>query len=135
MFQQLHAQKMLCNILFIWSKLNADLSYRQGMHELAAVCFWVVYQDRLDLPHPDPLAVLFDAQYVEHDCSVLFFKLMRSVKQWYEVGHARMRSSDKAPVNQVDLADTCGAALQQNTFGLCKTFGSRVVQSFRKTRS
>ena len=52
---------MLCNILFVWSKLNEDLSYRQGMHEVAAVIFYVVYQDALAFSDHDQLAQLFDS--------------------------------------------------------------------------
>ena len=37
------------DILFIYSKLNPDTGYRQGMHELLAPVLWVVYQDSVDV--------------------------------------------------------------------------------------
>lgn len=35
-------QEHLTDILFIYCKLNQDVSYRQGMHELLAPLYWVV---------------------------------------------------------------------------------------------
>jgi len=40
---------MMADILFIWTKENADISYRQGMHELLALVIFVVEQDKLPL--------------------------------------------------------------------------------------
>lgn len=48
-FRQDSTQLMMCNILFVYCKLNPDLSYRQGMHELLAPILWVVDQDAVDL--------------------------------------------------------------------------------------
>lgn len=39
-------QAMLLNILFIWSKLHPDTSYRQGMHEIVAPIFYVLEQEQ-----------------------------------------------------------------------------------------
>ena len=40
---------MLLDILFVFCKLNPDISYRQGMHELLAPVLWVVERDAIDL--------------------------------------------------------------------------------------
>ncbi len=38
-FRESHVKKDLFKILYIWSKLNPDTGYRQGMHEiLAPIC-------------------------------------------------------------------------------------------------
>ena len=39
----------LRDILFIFCKLNPDVSYRQGMHELLAPVLWVIERDAIDL--------------------------------------------------------------------------------------
>lgn len=45
-FRSDHVQESLINILFCYSRRFPELSYRQGMHELAAIIFLVVHQDR-----------------------------------------------------------------------------------------
>ncbi len=45
-FSQENIKKILLNILFIWSKENEEVSYRQGMNELLAIfilCFYPFY--------------------------------------------------------------------------------------------
>jgi len=40
-------QQMMTDILFVWCKENDDISYRQGMHELLALVFFVVEMDKI----------------------------------------------------------------------------------------
>jgi len=47
-FRNDNIQTILCNILFIYCKLNKDISYRQGMHEILAPILLVVDNDKLD---------------------------------------------------------------------------------------
>lgn len=44
-FQSEATQKMMLHILFVWSKLNAETSYRQGMNELLAPLMFVLASD------------------------------------------------------------------------------------------
>ncbi|KAI8919842.1 rab-GTPase-TBC domain-containing protein [Powellomyces hirtus] len=95
-FRNPATQDVMTGILFIWCKLNPDVSYRQGMHELLAPILLVVEKDALDLKQANAelgatLATTFDSAYIEHDAAVLFYRLMRSTKPWFEVG------SDPAP--------------------------------------
>ncbi|KND04397.1 uncharacterized protein SPPG_00128 [Spizellomyces punctatus DAOM BR117] len=90
-FRTQQIQDIMTAILFIWCKLNPDVSYRQGMHELLAPILLVVDHDKLDPQNDtsalDPVLVTtFDAKYVEHDAAVLFYRLMRATKPWFEVG-------------------------------------------------
>ncbi|KAJ3188805.1 TBC1 domain, member 5 [Gaertneriomyces sp. JEL0708] len=96
MFREKEIQDIMVAVLFIWCKLNPDVSYRQGMHELLAPILLVVEQDRLP-PLPadstsgdvklDPvIAAVFDADFFEHDAAVLFYRLMKAAKPWFEVG-------------------------------------------------
>jgi TBC1 domain family protein 5 len=112
-FRRDDVQKSLLEILFVYCKLNADVSYRQGFHELAAVVYWVVANDAIESaegmgsPTPvlggaedrepaedgeqvDVLREVLDAKYVDHDAFSLFQCVMRSAKQWYELGEDAM---------------------------------------------
>ncbi|TPX41415.1 hypothetical protein SeMB42_g05578 [Synchytrium endobioticum] len=80
-------QNIMIDILFIWCKLNPDVSYRQGMHEVLAPILMVVYQDRLEEHDLDPLkTAVFSPVHIEHDTWVLYDKVMKSARIWYETG-------------------------------------------------
>ena len=51
-FRTESAQTMLLDILFILSRENESISYRQGMHEVAALILWVVEQDKVVVTSP-----------------------------------------------------------------------------------
>ncbi|KAJ1559061.1 TBC1 domain, member 5, partial [Cladochytrium tenue] len=89
-FRKSSVQEVLSNILFVWSKVNPDISYRQGMHELLAPVLFVVDEDKADASESSKLdalqATVFDGNSVEHDAFVLFSRIMRSTKVWFEVG-------------------------------------------------
>ncbi|KAK6523262.1 hypothetical protein TWF694_006151 [Orbilia ellipsospora] len=99
-FRSVDVQVTLSNVLFIWSRLNPDTSYRQGMHELAAPVYWVVHSDALaDITLPDGftsisitaedeniMKELLDPKYMEHDTFAIFQKIMLFAKSWYEMG-------------------------------------------------
>lgn len=93
-FREPNTQKMLLDILFIYCKLNRDIGYRQGMHEVLAPILWVVSRDAIDSQSLGPdhadldgltLASL-DNRYVEHDAFTLFAAIMQTVKTFYEMG-------------------------------------------------
>ena len=88
---------MLLDILFIFCKLNRDVGYRQGMHEILAPLLWVVSRDAIDPEslRDSPNAMIcqdrlilesFDAQFIEHDTFTLFCIIMQTVKSFYELG-------------------------------------------------
>jgi TBC1 domain family protein 5 len=43
MFQTTFIKEMMTTILFIWSKENSDVSYRQGMNEILAVILLAIF--------------------------------------------------------------------------------------------
>ena len=47
-FRQPQTQAMLLDVLFIYNKLNPDVGYRQGMHEILAPILWVISRDAID---------------------------------------------------------------------------------------
>lgn len=94
-------QKSLYNILYIYAKLNPDISYKQGMHELAAPMIWVVFND-LQVLSPDDGGAYFSKEKqfyqpdtetlssssslslsIEADAFHLFSELMNHAKSWY----------------------------------------------------
>ena len=95
-FREPKTQKKLLDILFIYSKLNPDTGYRQGMHELLAPLLWVVSQDSLDATAvasmdkrkegSELMLAVLDRRFVEHDAFNLFCAVMQTAKSFYEVG-------------------------------------------------
>ena len=79
------------------------MKWRQGMHELLAVCYLVMDRDSLDSDssrlssRADPLSprmndpgmedammVTLDRRFIEHDAFGLFQQVMKSAKPFYE---------------------------------------------------
>ncbi|KAG2378606.1 hypothetical protein C9374_008245 [Naegleria lovaniensis] len=89
-------QNLLKRMLFVWSKENTDLSYRQGMHELLSPILLVVYRDAQNIENykhlleenPDLklLMKLLDRNFLEHDAYCLFEKLMTKMREYFIVG-------------------------------------------------
>ncbi len=100
-FRQAKTQRMLLDILFIFCKLNQDVGYRQGMHELLAPILWVVENDALsivdvqtgDLDVDEQILDALRASFVEHDAFTIFSLLMQSAKSFYELGEPDRRAS------------------------------------------
>jgi TBC1 domain family member 5 len=96
-FRQPPIQKMLLDVLFVFCKLNPNLGYKQGMHEVLALVLWVIEQDaveELEGAHGSEnmegdrlLRVLLDSKFVEHDAFTLFGLVMQNAKAFYESGN------------------------------------------------
>ena len=95
----------MLDILFIYSKLNPDTGYRQGMHEILAPIIWVVECDALDsasLPKDDEpqnegielMRMALNSDYIEHDSFNLFCAVMQTTKSFYEMGQTK----DSSPI-------------------------------------
>ena len=103
-FREPATQKRLLDILFIYSKLNPDIGYRQGMHELLAPILWIIQQDGIDLMTAanldkqadgiDLMLETLDSKYAEHDAFSLFCAVMQTAKAFYEIGENR----DSSPI-------------------------------------
>jgi TBC1 domain family member 5 len=102
-FRKHETQRILLDVLFIFCKINQDVGYRQGMHELLAPILWVVKQDAVDTQSETGKAVstgedslmkqILDPAYIEHDAFTLLSLIMRSAKSFYELGEPDRRSS------------------------------------------
>ncbi|RXK39143.1 hypothetical protein M231_03648 [Tremella mesenterica] len=107
-FRGERVRRSLTSALFLWSVLNPDVGYRQGMHELLAVCLLAVDLDSLDSDDitengtmADAMRATLDRRYVEHDAFAIFQNLMRNAKSFYEwrseEGVPKIRSPTAAP--------------------------------------
>lgn len=99
-FRQPETQRMLLDILFVFCKINQDIGYRQGMHELLAPILWVVDQDSVDSASDEHessdsmMKQTLDREYVEHDAFTLLSLVMRSAKSFYELGEPDRRANN-----------------------------------------
>ena len=102
-FREPATQAMLLDVLFIYCKLNGDIGYRQGMHEILAPILWVVSRDAIDLEAQEEgsdtagddhlvLSVL-SQKYIEHDAFTIFGILMQTAKSFYETASAGEQST------------------------------------------
>jgi TBC1 domain family protein 5 len=87
-FQQPAIQEVMLRVLLVWSKLNPDVSYRQGMHELLGPLLMTLVNssfkaDEAQLSHP--IAVLCSADDVEADSYLLFEIMMHKMKDMFAV--------------------------------------------------
>ncbi|KAF0973034.1 hypothetical protein FDP41_008698 [Naegleria fowleri] len=97
-FRTEEIQNLLKRMLFVWSKENTDLSYRQGMHELLSPILLVVYRDAQNIenykyllqenPELNLLMKLLDRNFLEHDTYCLFEKLMTKMREYFIVGES-----------------------------------------------
>lgn len=96
-FREPPTQAILLDILFIYCKLNRDVGYRQGMHEVLAPMLWVISRDAIDAKDStesskdqpakyELICNCLDPRFVEHDTFTLFAIIMQTVKSFYEVG-------------------------------------------------
>jgi TBC1 domain family protein 5 len=103
-FRQPTTQNMLLDILFVYCKLNPDVGYRQGMHELLAPFLWAVERDSVDIGATQAsngdavLRSMLDSRYIEHDTFTLFGLVMQTAKTFYDpAAETRLRAPAKAP--------------------------------------
>ena len=41
-------KKIMTNVLFVWCKLNPDISYRQGMNEIVAILTFIFFTESIE---------------------------------------------------------------------------------------
>lgn len=112
-FREPSTKDKMVDILFIYSKLNPDLGYRQGMHELLAPILWVVDKDAIETKSApensngeddDFLLQLLQAEFIEHDSFTLFCSVMQTTRSYYE--HNRHRSAN-GQMDVVPIVNQC----------------------------
>ncbi|CAE6482124.1 unnamed protein product [Rhizoctonia solani] len=86
-FRSARAQRMLADILFVYSRAHEGISYRQGMHELLAPVLWALDYDSLDGKGEGQDVEMYEflsRDYVPADAWAIFSRIMEGVGSWYE---------------------------------------------------
>ncbi|KAH9857616.1 hypothetical protein C2E23DRAFT_805051 [Lenzites betulinus] len=100
-FRDAEVQVELTNILFLYSTMNPDIGYRQGMHELLACLYYAVDYDSIPPDASDdidPSLQEFCAhQWVAADSWQLFCAAMKGAGRWYE-WQERKTQPDPSPL-------------------------------------
>ncbi|KAF2758024.1 RabGAP/TBC [Pseudovirgaria hyperparasitica] len=110
-FREPGTQKMLVDILFIYCKLNPDVGYRQGMHEVLAPILWSIERDAVDQrtmsyelsSHDDLILCLLDSKQIENDTFTLFAIIMQTAKSFYDPGPANPSNSLSTTANETAM--------------------------------
>ncbi|KAK2776699.1 hypothetical protein FQN53_002521 [Emmonsiellopsis sp. PD_33] len=108
-FREPTTKTRMLDILFIYAKLNADLGYRQGMHELLAPVLWVIEHDAVDKKSmttvddaqdrvEELMMQTLDSDYIEHDAFTIFCSIMQTARLFYE------HEAKKLPGGQIDVS-------------------------------
>ncbi|KAF7588396.1 hypothetical protein BBP40_005756 [Aspergillus hancockii] len=112
-FREPATKTKMINILFVYAKLNPDLGYRQGMHELLAPIMWVLDRDAFKTESREEVSTggddslilqLLDSVYVEHDSFTLFCAVMQTTRVYYE--HNRQRSAS-GQMDVIPIVNQC----------------------------
>ncbi|KAJ5574363.1 uncharacterized protein N7459_008790 [Penicillium hispanicum] len=111
-FQEPATKLKLIDVLFVYSKLNPDVGYRQGMHELLAPILWVVDRDSVQRPSKNSLENkddslmlrLLDHKFVEHDSFTLFLSVMQTARVYYEHGETK---SANGQIEVIPIVNRC----------------------------
>ncbi|KAJ5156224.1 hypothetical protein N7492_009027 [Penicillium capsulatum] len=110
-FQEPATKQKLTDILFVYSKLNPDVGYRQGMHELLAPILWVIDRDSVqrsvgtsESDENELMLNLLDVNSVEHDSFALFLCVMQTARIFYEHGEGR---SSNGQVDVIPIVNRC----------------------------
>jgi hypothetical protein len=101
-FQQAPIQEIMLRVLLVWSKLNPDVSYRQGMHELLGPLLMTLVNSSFDAEEEQrshPIAVLCSAQHVEADSYLLFEIMMHKMKDMFAVSVPAKSLPGQPPVD------------------------------------
>ncbi|KAG8771744.1 hypothetical protein FRC12_003438 [Ceratobasidium sp. 428] len=86
-FRSENVQRMLADVLFVYTKTHEGVSYRQGMHELLAPILWALDYDSLEAKGEGDEAEMREfvsREYIPADAWALFSRIMDGAREWYE---------------------------------------------------
>eukprot|EP00002_Diphylleia_rotans_P030247 TRINITY_DN6202_c0_g2_i3.p1 TRINITY_DN6202_c0_g2~~TRINITY_DN6202_c0_g2_i3.p1 ORF type:complete len:475 (+),score=97.61 TRINITY_DN6202_c0_g2_i3:52-1476(+) len=107
-FQQESIQKMLLNILFLHTRENPQVGYKQGMHELLAPIIYLVDREKsvCSGEDADPFVKITDENFVEADSASIFLKLMETCQAWFSVEESKRVITTPKASSAVKALDT-----------------------------
>lgn len=90
-------KRQLIEILYVWSKCNPKVGYKQGFHEILGLIYINLRKDSLDIPNTNTFAqddlkilTLFDNKFICHDLFTIFNNFMVKsgiIANFYENEH------------------------------------------------
>ena len=93
-FEDAKVKTLLQSVLFMWSLVHPDTSYRQGMHELLAPIIWLAVNEVPPAEGDDEtsrtLRTLMDHESIEADAYWMFTHLMVQMEPFFEVPAPRL---------------------------------------------
>eukprot|EP01137_Pigoraptor_chileana_P004808 Opistho-2@46964 len=77
----------MMEVLFCYTKLHPELSYRQGMHELLAPIIQILDCEKIGVHDGDEvMRCILSETHIPHDAFSLFSRLMGSTREWFAQG-------------------------------------------------
>lgn len=105
----LACRKQIIELLFIWSKCNPQVGYKQGFHEILGLIYMNMYKETVLIPDKsfistDDLKILslYDRHYLPHDVFTLFNKFAVQsgiVAKFYENENVLWESIERLNIN------------------------------------
>lgn len=79
----IHRKKQLIEILYLWSKCNPQVGYKQGLHEILGLIYMNLSQESVDISQTNTFSSddmkilsLYNVHYLCHDVFTIFNKFM-----------------------------------------------------------
>ncbi|CUM68464.1 uncharacterized protein PRCAT00006189001 [Priceomyces carsonii] len=79
----LTSKRQIISILYVWSKCNPHVRYKQGFHEILGLIYYNLHKESVVIPSSNTLSKtdfsilnLFDLHYLCHDAFTIFNKFM-----------------------------------------------------------
>ncbi|XP_031620632.1 TBC1 domain family member 5 homolog A isoform X2 [Contarinia nasturtii] len=106
-FRKPRIQEIMINILFCYARVNPEMCYRQGMHEILAPIIFVMHCDHQALIHVkdisihgvDELKDVLDPKFLEEDSYFIFTKVMTEIEPFYRIHDLHPTATGYFPSN------------------------------------
>lgn len=79
----LKIKRNLIEILYIWSKCNEHVGYKQGFHEILGLVYMNLYKEAIEIPNTNTMSTkdyeilsLYDINYLSHDLFTILNKFL-----------------------------------------------------------
>ena len=109
----LESKRQLIELLFVWSKCNPQVGYKQGFHEIMGLMYINLYREAINVPNDstiskDDLKILslYDKHYLRHDLFTLFNRFMvlgGIIGRFYENESVLWKSIESINVNLMKI--------------------------------
>ncbi|KAK6205118.1 uncharacterized protein RJT21DRAFT_13157 [Scheffersomyces amazonensis] len=87
-------KRHLIEILYVWSRCNPQVGYKQGIHEILGLFYKNLYQESIEIPRTNTISSddvkilnLYDINYLNHDLFTIFNKFILTsgiISKFYE---------------------------------------------------